>query len=350
MTPLVVGGREIGGGAPCYVIAEVGVNHDGDEALAHRLVDLAADAGADAVKFQTFDVDSLVSASAEAAPYQRESGAADQRSMLSALTLPEQAWGELAAHAAERRTAFLSTPFDLGSAEVLAGIGVPALKVPSGELDNLPFIRALAAFGLPLLLSTGMGTLAEVAQALEAAEVAPGRALFHCVSAYPAPEEEANLRAVATLAERFAVPVGWSDHTQDVLTALGAVALGASLLEKHLTVDRSRPGPDHAASSDPVQFADYVERVRRMESALGDGRKRPVPSEEANRLHARRSWHAARALLSGQVLATSDVQALRPATGLSPSLDVIGRRVRRAVAAGRPLMPEDLEPAEDAGS
>lgn len=344
MTELLVGDRWIGTGHPCYVIAEVGVNHDGDVGLAHRLIDIAVDTGADAVKFQTFHVDQLVSGTAAAAPYQAERGAQDQRSMLEGLALPTEAWPELAAHATERGIAFLSTPFDLGSAELLVGLGVPALKVPSGELDNLPLIRALAEHGLPLLLSTGMGSVAEIWAALGAASAAAGAALFHCVSAYPAPLRDANLRAVPALAEQFSVPVGWSDHTQDEVTAIGAVALGADLLEKHLTTDRGRSGPDHAASSDPDGFARYVAAARAVESALGDGRKRPMPSEEVNRTYARRSFHAVRPLAAGDSLRPEDVVALRPAVGLSPATELHGLRVRRPVEEGAPITADDVEP------
>jgi N-acetylneuraminate synthase/N,N'-diacetyllegionaminate synthase len=343
---VALGPRAVGGGHPCLVIAEAGVNHDGDAGLAHRLVDLAADAGADAVKFQTFAPELLVSATAAAAPYQsRRAGAERQRQMLAALVLPAGAWRELAAHAAERDLLFLSTAFDLPSAELLADLGMPALKVPSGELDHLPFLRALAGRGLPLLVSTGMATLEEVDRAVQAAAGAPGLCLLHCVSAYPAPVAEANLRAIPALAARHGLPVGWSDHTRGATTALGAVALGAALLEKHVTLDRTLPGPDHAASADPEEFAAYVAEVRALEAALGDGRKRPTPSEEENRVPARRSLHAARDLRAGQALRPGDVVALRPATGLPPGTAAEGLRLLRDVPGGAPLTAADVAPA-----
>ena len=259
------------------VIAEAGVNHDGDPDLAHRLVDVAADSGADAVKFQTFDPDRLVSAAADATPYQRARGAAaGQRSLLASLTLPESVWAELRDHASERGTLFLSTPFDLGSAELLVGLGVPGLKVSSGELTNTPFLRELAALGVPLLVSTGMGSAAEVADAVEACVEAPGTVLFHCVSAYPAPLEQCNLRAIPQMARAHGLPVGWSDHTTGLTSALGAVALGASVLEKHVTTDRTRSGPDHAASLEPGE----LDRVRRR---VPGPRPRPRGRHEAAR-------------------------------------------------------------------
>jgi N-acetylneuraminate synthase/N,N'-diacetyllegionaminate synthase len=326
------------------VIAEAGVNHDGDPELAHRLVDVAADAGADAVKFQTFDPDRLVSAAASAAPYQRARGAAaDQRSLLESLTLPSSVWAELRDHAAERGTQFLSTPFDLGSAELLVGLGVPALKVSSGELTNTPFLRELAALGVPLLVSTGMGSSAEVTAAVDACAQAPGTVLLHCVSAYPAPLDQCNLRAIPAMAEAHHLPVGWSDHTTGVESALGAVALGASVLEKHVTTDRTRTGPDHAASLEPHALATYIEQCRALARALGDGAKRVVPAEEENAHLVRRSWHAARQLEAGTVLTRGDVVLLRPEGGAAPSEVLVGRTLRSPVEGGAPVRPDDLQ-------
>jgi len=340
---VTLGTRTIGAGRPAFLIAEAGVNHNGDVDLAHRLVAVAAAAGADAVKFQTFDPALLVAAGAAAAPYQREAtGTASQRALLEGLSLPPGAWRELRDHADDLGLVFLSTAFDLASADLLADLGVPAFKVPSGELTNLPLIAALAGYGRPLLISTGMGTLAEVDAALQAAAAAPARVLFHCVSAYPTPVADSNLRAIATMRARFGVPVGWSDHTQGALTATVAVALGASLIEKHVTLDRALPGPDHAASEDPDGLAAYVAAVRAAEAALGDGVKRPQPSEQPNRVHARRSLHAARDLPAGAVLTGDDVVALRPARGLSPATEVTGLRLARPVAAGAVLTADDV--------
>jgi N-acetylneuraminate synthase/N,N'-diacetyllegionaminate synthase len=338
----LLAGRTVGAGHPCLVIAEAGVNHNGDPALAHRLVDVAAEAGADAVKFQTFRPEGLVAAGADAAPYQRRQGALGQRQMLEALALPDSAWRDLADHAAERGLLFLSTAFDAESLELLLALGVPALKVPSGELDNLGFIADLAGRGLPLVVSTGLGTEDEVAAAVAAAAAAPGLALLHCVTAYPAPAAASNLRAMAAMGERFGVPVGWSDHTEGHVTAVAAVALGAAIVEKHFTTDRGLPGPDHAASADPAQLAAYVAAVRTAEASLGDGVKRPAAAELENRRFARRSYHAARDLSPGEVVQEADVALLRPATGLPPSATVVGRVVARPIEAGRALVPEDL--------
>src|SRR6478735_3213896 len=329
VTPVEIAGRLVPTAGDVYVIAEAGVNHNGDVELAHRLIDIAAAAGADAVKFQTFSPDKLVSSTAATTPYQRDrGGSTDQRSLLEALTLPKEAWVELRGHATEAGTTFLSTPFDLDSAEMLVDLGLPALKVSSGELTNLPYLREMSRLGVVLLVSTGMGTQDEVEAAVEACADAPGLVLFHCVSAYPAPVEECNLRVIPRLTELHGVPVGWSDHTPGLTTALGAVALGAPILEKHFTSDRTLPGPDHLASLEP--------------DALTDGVKVRMPSEEENAVLVRRSWHAAHAMPAGTELAGTDLQLLRPEGGVSPAVDIRGRVLARAVGAGAPVTDADL--------
>ena len=335
--------REIGGDVP-FVIAEAGVNHDGDVTVAHRLIDIAAESGADAVKFQTFAPESLVAAGAGTTPYQqRAGGVLSQAEMLASLTLPRDAWPDLSSHAQERGVVFLSSPFDLRSAELLVELGVPALKTGSGELTNHPFLRELAAFGLPLLVSTGMADWDEVDGAI-AATSATEVALFHCVSAYPAPIGECNLQVIPAMRERYDVPVGWSDHTLGLTTAATATTLGARLFEKHFTIDSTAPGPDHAASLEPGQLRAYVSTVHDTVAALGDGNKRRMPSEEENATLVRRSWHAGRDLPAGTVLGEADVVALRPESGVSVAVDITGRRLTRTVPAGSPLAPEDLEP------
>lgn len=326
-----------------YVIAEAGVNHNGDVDLAHRLVDMAASSGAEAVKFQTFSPDKLVSSTAATTPYQRDrGGSADQRSLLEALTLPRTAWAELRDHATDAGITFLSTPFDLESAELLVGLEVPALKVGSGELTNLPYLQALSSLGVTLLVSTGMGSADEVAAAVDACAAAPGLVLFHCVSAYPAPVEECNLRAIPAMSAAHDVPVGWSDHTPGLTTALGAVALGAPILEKHFTADRSLPGPDHLASLEPDALAEYVAATKQLARALGDGVKRRMPSEQENAILVRRSWHAALDLPAGTVLDDSHLSLLRPEDGIIPAVDLRGRVLSRAVAEGEPITDADL--------
>lgn len=326
-----------------YVIAEAGVNHDGSVADAHALVDLAADSRADAVKFQTFDPAALVSASARTAAYQlTTTGVTTQRELLEAYVLPATAWAELRDHAAERGIDFLSTAFDLASLDLVCELGVGALKLGSGELTNKPLLTEVARRGLPVLCSTGMGTEAEVGDAVDWLSGAPGLLLMHCVSSYPAPVEQANLRALTTLRRAFSVPVGWSDHTVGAVSAVAAVALGAAALEKHVTLDQSRVGPDHAASADASGFADYVGQVRDAHAALGDGRKVVAPAEAANVDVVRRSWHAVRDLSAGEQLTADDLALLRPATGIAPADDIAGRRLARAVAAGAPVHADDL--------
>lgn len=326
------------------VIAEAGVNHNGDEGLAHTLIDVAVEAGADAVKFQTFEPSKLTSAHAQMAPYQAErSDGAGQADLLTALTLPETAWTRLRDHATEAGITFFSTPFDLDSARMLVDLGVSALKVSSGELTNLPFLRALAALDVPLLVSTGMGDAAEVAAAVDACAGAPSLTLFHCVSAYPAPIDQANLRAIPAMRDAHGVPVGWSDHTVGTTSAIAAVALGATVLEKHFTTDKSLPGPDHAASAEPAELADYIAVTRAAASALGDGVKRRMPAEEEVAAVARRSWHATRDLAVGDTIGEDDAIALRPELGISPTIPIPGATVVRSVAAGDPITADDLE-------
>lgn len=354
-------------GGRTYVIAEAGVNHGGDVAVAARLVDAAADAGADAVKFQTFRADDLVTRDAPAAAYQRANvGATRQHEMLAALELDDAAHESLATRAAERGIEFLSTPFDLGSLGMLTGrLGLRTIKIGSGDLTNAPLLHAAARAADRLIVSTGMATLAEVVEAVgvvahgfagtgapsraafaDAARSEAGRAavasrltLLHCTSAYPAPAGEANLRAMATLREACGCAVGWSDHTLGTHLAVAAVALGATVIEKHLTLDRGARGPDHAASLEPADFAAMVRAIRDVESALGDGRKAPTPSERDTAAVARRSLVAARAIRAGATISREDVAVKRPGTGRTPmdAFDVVGRTAARDHATDAPL-------------
>lgn len=345
---LVVAGRRIGAGARVFVVAEAGVNHNGDLGLAEQLVDAAADVGADAVKFQTFRAARLVSPGAPKAAYQRETTGADegQLEMLQRLELGREAHRTLQARAARRGLVFFSAPFDEDSADELEALGVPLLKVPSGEVTNLPYLQHLAAKGRPLIVSTGMCTLDEVARAMETIHAAgdPAVVLLHCVSAYPAPAHEMNLRAMDTLRERFGRPVGLSDHTLGIEVALAAVARGAAAVEKHLTLDRALPGPDHRASLDPPAFTALVQGIRTVEAALGDGVKRPMPSEADTARVARKSLVAARPIAAGRRLAAEDVAVRRPGTGISPAdLErALGRTATRDLAAGDVIGWSDL--------
>ncbi|MFH1475560.1 MAG: N-acetylneuraminate synthase family protein [Chloroflexota bacterium] len=350
---VALAGRSIGDGR-CFLVAEGGVNHNGDPTLAHRLIDAAADAGAEAVKFQTFDPLLLAAVDAPMADYQRAAGegATDQRSMLARLALPVEAWSGLRDHAVDRGLIFLSSPFDEASADLLEALGIAAFKVPSGELTNLPFLERLAAVGRPLLVSTGMATMAEVADALDAIAAGgdPPVALLHCVSAYPADPAEANLRSIATLRAAFGRPSGWSDHTLGIELPTAAAAMGADLLEKHLTLDRSLPGPDHRASLEPAEMAALVRAVRTIEAARGDGEKAPSAAELAVAAVARKSLHWARALPAGAAVKAADLVALRPGTGLQPGLRdaIVGRPTMRPVRAGGQVTLADVEADEEA--
>ena len=334
-----VGDRVIGAGAPAFLVAEAGVNHNGDLELARRLVAEAAAAGADAVKFQTFRADALVTRQAPKAGYQVETtgGGEVQREMLARLELGPAAHAALRDESAKRGILFFSSPFDEASADTLEALGVALFKVPSGEITNLRFLRHLAAKGRPIVLSTGMSTLDEVVAAVKAIREAgdPPLALLHCVSAYPAPAEETNLRAMDTLRERFGCPVGLSDHTTGIEVAIAAVARGAAIVEKHFTLDKRLPGPDHRASLDAVELEGLVRAVRRVEAALGDGDKRPMPSEADTRRVARKSLVAARPIRPGERLTLDLIAIKRPGTGISPAdLDrALGRTVARALAA-----------------
>lgn len=344
-----LGGRRVGEGEPVLVVAEAGVNHNGSLDLALRLVDEAAAAGADAVKFQTFSAERVASAAAPKAAYQLETTdvGETQLEMLRELELDVDAHAALAARCAERGILFLSTPFDEESVAVLDELDVPAVKIGSGELTNTFLLERVAATGRPVILSTGMADLEEVGVALDslAAGGAGAVVLLHCVSNYPAAPADANLRAMRTLADAFGVPVGFSDHTLGVETALAAVALGACVLEKHFTLDASLPGPDHRASLEPPALRALVQGLRAVSAALGDGVKRPAAAERENRLLVRRSIVAARALPAGTTLAREDVSALRPGDGIPPTRrdEVLGRRLRRDVEAGAQLAWEDLE-------
>jgi len=344
-----IGERHIGGEAPPYLVAEAGVNHNGDLELALALVDAAADAGADAVKFQTFHADELASDDAPVAGYQRRAGGGEsQREMLRSLELPGEAFAALAERARERDIEFLSTPFDLASVELLAGLGVRAMKVGSGDLTNLVLLHAIAGHRVPVILSTGMATLEEIDAAIAALTGwgVDALAILQCTSAYPAPIEDVNLRAIPLLRDRYGVPVGFSDHTLGINAAIAAAGLGAAIVEKHMTLDRSMPGPDHAASLEPGEMRQLANALAEVARALGDGRKEPRASEEDVRRVARRSLVARRRLEAGSVVKEGDLDARRPADGISPLrlTEVIGRRLRTPLEAGARLAPGDLDP------
>jgi len=324
------------------IIAEAGVNHNGDPTLARRMVEAAADAGADLVKFQTFGADRLVAAHAPKAAYQeRTTGGGTQHAMIRPLELSRAAHELLIAHCRSSGIGFLSSAFDLESLELLVELGAERFKVPSGEITNLPYLRRVGSFGKPVILSSGMSTLGEVESALAVLEDAgtPRRRItvLHCTTDYPTPMEDVNLRAMRTIGAALGVAVGYSDHTTGIEIAVAAVALGATVVEKHFTLDRALPGPDHGASLEPGELKAMVQAIRNVERALGDGIKRPSASELKNRSIVRKSLVATRAIRAGEPFSADNLTAKRPGGGLSP--------MRWDEVLGRPA-PRDFAPDE----
>ena len=340
VAPIHIGERAVGPGHTCFVIAEAGVNHNGSLEMARRLVDVAVDAGADAVKFQTFDAGRLVTAQAPKAEYQKRTTDAteSQYEMLRRLELSPEMHRDLMEYCKERGVLFMSSPFDEESADLLEELGVAVYKVPSGEITNLPYLTHVAAKGKPMVVSTGMSRLNEVEQAVQTIREAgnPGMVLLQCVSNYPADPRDAHLTAMGTMAEAFGVLVGYSDHTPGVEVSLAAVALGACVIEKHITLDRNLPGPDHRASLEPPEFSALVRGIRVVEAALGDGRKEPASSEADTAAVARKSLVAARDIPAGSRLSEELIAIKRPGTGLPPATrkDLVGRVTRVEIRAG----------------
>ena len=333
-------GHTIGPGHPVFIIAEAGVNHNGELSKAFELIDVAAHAGADAVKFQTFIAEKTISASAAKAEYQKLSTGAEesQLDMVRRLEISFDDFRKLKTHCDERGITFLSTPFDFESVDFLHSLGVPAFKISSGDLTNHPLLRRVAAKHLPLIISTGMGDLDEVEQAIRVvrAEGNDEIALLQCVTNYPADPADVNLRAMETMAKAFNVPVGYSDHTLGIEVALAATALGACVIEKHFTLDRSLPGPDHQASLEPRELEALVRGVRKVETALGSGLKTPASSEMSNAAVARRSLVAARDIKAGELMTREMIDLMRPGTGLPPKMldQVLGKTIDVDVRAG----------------
>lgn len=319
------------------IIAEAGVNHNGDIDLAKKLIDVAADAGADVVKFQTFSADRLVTRTAGKADYQAQTtdGAETQHAMLHRLELTSGMHNELIAHCAARKIGFFSTGFDIESVNLLVGLGQDHFKIPSGEITNLPYLRHIGQLGREVILSTGMATLGDVEAAIDAIEAAGTPrsriTVLHCTTEYPTPMNEVNLRAMQTLQAAFGVRVGYSDHTPGIDVAIAAVAMGASVIEKHFTLDRALPGPDHQASLEPAELKAMVSAIRNIEVALGDGVKRLTPSEAKNKPVARKSIVASRNIRAGETFSNENITVKRPGIGISPMRwdEVIGRKSSR---------------------
>ena len=329
------------------VIAEAGVNHNGDLDLALRLVDAAAEAGADMVKFQTFSADRIVAAHARKATYQLAAGGQEdtQHGMLRKLELDRSMHEALQARCVARGIRFFSAAFDIDSINLLVALGLDCFKVPSGEITNLPYLRHLGRQGKPVYLSTGMATLGEIEAAvgiLERAGTSRDRiTVLHCNTEYPTPMVDVNLRAMSAIRVALGVSVGYSDHTMGIEVPIAAVALGAVVIEKHFTLDRGMPGPDHQASLEPDELGAMVRAIRNIEKALGDGIKRPSPSESANLDVARKSIVAARAIAAGERFSEANLTVKRPGSGVSPMRwdEMLGRRACRDFAADELIEP-----------
>ena len=322
-----------------FIIAEAGVNHNGSLETARKLIDAAAEAGADAVKFQTFKTENLVCRNAEKAAYQKSTTDAgeSQFDMLKRLELTPDMHKELINYCHEKNIMFLSTPFDVESLHYLVGCGLAIIKIPSGEITNYPLLREAAKSGRRIILSSGMSTLDEVREAVTVLKEnnSADITVLHCNTEYPTPFSDVNLRAMQTIKEEVGVCVGYSDHTQGTEAAVAAAALGAEIIEKHFTLDKNMEGPDHKASLEPNELAELVKVVRHIEQALGDGEKKPSDSEKKNMSVARKSIVAGCEIKAGERFTEDNLTAKRPGTGLSPMLwnQVIGQTAKRDFAA-----------------
>jgi N,N'-diacetyllegionaminate synthase len=344
---LQIADRRVGAGAPCYVIAEAGANHNRDMGVARALIDLASDAGADAVKFQVYSGTALYSSKTPRFHYLRGTSDKPAAELLEDIALPREWIGELAAYASRRAIHFFATPFDAEAVRELCDAGVPAMKIASFELVDLELVASVAATGLPLVLSCGMARYGEIEEALSAAWRAGGRelALLRCASLYPAPPEIVNLRAIATMREAFGVPVGLSDHSTGIAVALGACGLGIELLEKHFTLDRNMSGPDHPFALEPPELRELISGIRAIEQALGSGRlEGPSEAEQEMYRLARRSVIAACDIPAGTRIEREHLVVKRPGLGIAPKdLDhVVGRIASVDIAAEEPIGWEQL--------
>ena len=332
----------------CIVIGEIGVNHNGSLDVAKQMIDVAVSAGADAVKFQTFSAEKLATSTAEKAAYQKanDGEAGNQIEMLRRLELSKSDLKACQQYCAKSGIIFLSTPFDEEAADLLEEIGIQGYKVSSGDLTNLPLLAHMAAKGKPMIISTGMANMSETEEAVTTIRENgnPPLAILHCVSNYPADPKEANLRAMDTLFAAFNVPIGWSDHTLGDAVALAAIARGARILEKHYTLDVTMPGPDHKASLEPAEFADLIRKLRDVEAALGDGIKRPQPSEFDTAKVARRSIVSACDIPAGTVISEDHLICKRPGTGLAPRMipQIVGRKAKIDIVADHVIKMEYL--------
>lgn len=323
-----------------YIIAEAGVNHNGSLETAKKLIDAAKHAGADAVKFQLFDPEEIAGHNAPLASYQEDEEATSQLEMLTKLALPKEAFIELSDYAKKQSIDCIVTPFDAESATFLATLNVPSIKIPSGEVTNLPLIAHIANLQIPVILSTGTCSMEEIQDAVSLMQDAKcPLSILHCTSSYPTPPAQVHLRAMETLRSTFGVPVGLSDHTEGIAVPIAAVALGAHIIEKHFTLDKTWQGPDHKASLEPNELQAMVEGIRTVEAALGTAEKTRQPAEENTAAVARRSVVATTSLQPGDVLSRENTALKRPGTGIAPKEydNVLGKTVQEAIETGTPI-------------
>jgi len=335
------------------IIAEAGVNHNGDLAMAKQLIDAAADAGADYVKFQTFKTEKLVSPEAKRAEYQqrnmKEDGDVSQFAMLKKLELSEANHHELIAYCREKNIRFLSTAFDLDSLDFLHSLGMDLFKIPSGEITNLPYLQKIGNMNTRVIVSTGMCVMDEISDALNVLEASGTKreniSVLHCTTDYPTAMQDVNLNAMLQIAEELHVPVGYSDHTLGIEVPVAAVAMGAQIIEKHFTLDKGLPGPDHKASLEPLELKAMITAIRNIEKAMGSGEKKPTEAEKKNMLLGRKSIHIAKDLLAEHTLRAEDFEMKRPGDGISPMRlnDVLGKKIAHDLTYNHKLSWEDMK-------
>ena len=345
-----IGDRLVGDKQPCFIIAEAGVNHNGDLDLAHKLIDKAVEAKADAVKFQNFVTEELITPEAPKADYQVETTgeAGSQYKMLKALELTAEDQAQLKAHCEQAGIIYLCTPYENYSVDLLDKLDVAAFKIASTDTTNIPFLHYLASKGRPVILSTGMSNLAEVEQAVNTLRnegLKEKFILLHCTSEYPAPINEVNLRAILTLEKAFNCPVGFSDHTPNIGASPWAVAIGACVIEKHFTLDRTMKGPDHRASLEPDELKNLVKTIRDVELAMGDGVKQPMASEIANKPMMQKSLVVKRMMKAGEIITKDNLICKRPGLGISPSWfdHIVGQRAKIDLPINKILKLSDID-------
>ncbi|MCK5039248.1 MAG: N-acetylneuraminate synthase [Thermoplasmata archaeon] len=348
MAKIKISDKMVGDDEPCFIIAEAGVNHNGKVELAKDLIDIAIEAGADAVKFQTFKTDSTISQNAEKAEYQKETtGKGSQYDMVKKLELTEKDFQTLAEYAKDKGIIFLSTPYDKESVDILEHLDIPAFKIGSGEITNFPLLRYIAEKRKPIIISTGMAVLEEVEEAIQILKVggAEDIVILHCITSYPAKMEELNLRVITTLKNSFDCIVGYSDHSRGIYAPIIAVALGACVIEKHFTLDNNMLGPDHRASLEPVELKQMVDAIRTTELSLGHEIKEPTLEEIGIKKVARRSIVARIDISKGTVFTEDVLDVKRPGTGLSPKHmdEIIGKVAKKDIKRDELILMDDVE-------